>query len=422
MMIRNAQLRPWIEGIEQPGQLRSLWRLLESRGVLDFPCLENGLFPAAVVNSDTEYTGYANVWIRDNVHVAHAHHVAGRTPVAVRNVESLMSFLLTQRRRFQAIIDGEADPAEAMNRPHIRFDGPSLAEIPCKWPHAQNDALGYFLWFYCRLAREGCIEVSIPAGELLGLFPRYFRAIRFWEDEDSGHWEERRKVSASSIGVVVAGLRELQRLGGGFAQGKLLECMIENGQAALRRILPWECRQSDAQRRRRYDAALLYLIYPLEVVTDAMADRILADVNNRLRGDHGIRRYLGDSFWAPDYKRHLAPELRTADMGDDMARRDALAQAGGEAQWCIFDPVVSVIHGRRYRATRKPEHRRLQIEHLCRSLGQITGQQDPIPWKCPELYYLENGQYVPNDATPLLWTQANLILALKAMDDTLAEI
>jgi len=35
--------------------------------------------------------------------------------------------------------------------------------------------------------------------EILGLFPLFFQAVRYWEDEDSGHWEEARKIEASSI-------------------------------------------------------------------------------------------------------------------------------------------------------------------------------------------------------------------------------
>ncbi len=48
--------------------------------------------------------------------------------------------------------------------------------------------------------------------EILALFPFYFQAIQYWEDEDSGHWEEDRKIEASSIGVVIAGLKELKLL------------------------------------------------------------------------------------------------------------------------------------------------------------------------------------------------------------------
>ena len=134
----------------------------------------------------------------------------------------------------------------------------------------------------------------------------------------------------------------------------LLDDLIGQGRAALSQILPAECVQPDPAKRRRYDAALLFLIYPLQVVDDAMADRILHDVRTHLQGDYGVRRYLGDSFWCADYKSLQKPEERTADVSDDMSSRDALLQADEEAQWCLFDPVLSTIYGRRYAATGDP--------------------------------------------------------------------
>jgi len=47
-------------------------------------------------------------------------------------------------------------------------------------------------------------------------------------------------------------------------------------------------------------------------------------------------------------------------------------------------------------------------------LGQITEE-----FECPELYYIEDNQYVPGDVVPLLWTQANLRIALKIMEQSL---
>ena len=97
-----------------------------------------------------------------------------------------------------------------MNRPHIRFDGKTLEEIDEKWAHAQNDALGYFLWLYCILVNH---KIAVPKKddqEMLSLFVLYFEKICYWKDEDSGHWEEVRKISASSIGVVVAALKQLK--------------------------------------------------------------------------------------------------------------------------------------------------------------------------------------------------------------------
>jgi phosphorylase kinase alpha/beta subunit len=62
----------------------------------------------------------------------------------------------------------------------------------------------------------------------------------------------------------------------------------------------------------------------------------------------------------------------------------------------------------------------LSIKCLNRSLGQLTGEDSAFGgFKCPEAYYLENGRYVPNDNTPLLWPQANLWGALKMLEDNL---
>jgi hypothetical protein len=86
---------------------------------------------------------------------------------------------------------------------------------------------------------------------------------------------------------------------------------------------------------------------------------------------------------------------------------------GEEAQWCIFDPIVSVIAGRRYLKAGDPADLDRQVHHLNRSLGQLTGRNCPQgELLCLEAYYLQYGRYVPNDNVPLLWTQANLRLAL----------
>src|SRR3569623_3758363 len=105
------------------------------------------------------------------------------------------------------------DPGQPAYRAHIRFDGQTLHELPDEtWPHAQNDALGYFVWLVSSLARQRALRLSPEEAQTLLLFVRYFQAIRFWEAADSGHWEETPKVSASSIGTVLAGLRELGAL------------------------------------------------------------------------------------------------------------------------------------------------------------------------------------------------------------------
>lgn len=428
--IQHPALRQFLRPRYSLDDVRELIAFLEEQGTFRFPTLHNGLFSASVaVGEEFGYTGYHHVWVRDNVHIAHTHLAIGLPAIAARTGQTLLTWFEMQRPRFEAIINGEADPQEPMNRPHIRFKGETLSDSAEKWSHAQNDALGYFLWLYCRLIREGVLHWDAAAVGLLPLFPRYWNAIQFWQDADSGHWEETRKIEASSIGTATAGLREFRDLLQSIpvpARNSLdpellplVEELLGRGHAAVHQILPSECIQSDPQLHRRYDSALLFLIYPLQVVSDEMADQIVADVTDYLQGEYGIRRYLGDSYWCADYKQALSPESRTADFSDDLAARDKLLQPGLEAQWCLFDPIASIHYARRYLRTGHPDDLEKQILHVQRCLGQLTGPQSAFgEFKCPESYYCENGNYVPNDVTPLLWTQANFRMALHYLEAT----
>ena len=148
-----------------------------------------------------------------------------------------------------------------------------------------------------------------------------------------------------------------------------------------------------------------------------MQRRLFDDVVENLQGDYGVRRYLGDSYWTADYKQKLDKRFWTGDFSLSLSVRDKLAQPGEEAQWCLFDPILSVIAGQRYAMTRALEDRQRQIFHFNRALGQLSGADCPTgPLRCPEAYYRENGRYIPNDHVPLLWTQANLLMAFAAME------
>jgi hypothetical protein len=433
LVFHNEKILDFIKYRYSLEDIQRLSAFLSENLVLRFSHLENGLFPAALVSNETEYTGYANVWIRDNVYLAYSHYIVGQTAIAVKNIKTLMNYFQKFQRRFINIIEGQVNPENIMERPHIRFEGRTLTEIDQVWEHAQNDALGYFLWFYCRLAREKYFQLSPQYLETIALFPLYFQAIRYWQDEDSGHWEETRKIEASSIGVVVAGLRELKRLltetginltaENRTITPAFLADLIEIGEQALYQILPAECLQP-VPRARSYDAALLFLIYPLQVVETNIADRILYNVIAHLQGDYGIRRYLGDSFWCRDY-RLIPPEIRTTvstERESWLQEQGRGLNLGEEAQWCIFDPIISAIFALKFQSTGQEKYLNLQTHYFNRSLGQITGKDSPPgEFKCPELYYLEQGKYFPNDATPLLWTQANLQIALELIKKSLSQ-
>jgi phosphorylase kinase alpha/beta subunit len=161
----------------------------------------------------------------------------------------------------------------------------------------------------------------------------------------------------------------------------------------------------------------VFLLFPLDVISDrTMSALVLHDVDRFLAGDHGVRRYLGDSYWAPDYDVRLSAVERTRDFSDDIAARDALlSRIGDEAQWCLFDPILSAYYGRRFLGSGSLADCERQIFHFNRSLAQITRH-----WRCAELYYRRNDEYVTNPHVPLQWTQANLVVALQWMRATSA--
>jgi phosphorylase kinase alpha/beta subunit len=417
--IHNTRLREYIRPNYTRKDLEGLEKILIDAGTFTFSPMKTGLYPAAALTPElARQTGYGNVWVRDNIHVANALAIGGREADADRVALALAKFYSDHAAKFYEIIEGRRSHHVPMHRPHIRFNGAELVESEEIWPHAQNDALGLFLWFYCRRALLGAFPADFA---LLEMFALYFERISYWRDADSGHWEERAKVEASSIGCIVAALRLVQSVrdaqaaapwARGFSDAKL-EGLLYRGETALADILPWECRGPGPLLARRYDSALLFLVWPLDVVAPDMARRICEDVAAHLQGEHGIRRYLGDSYWTADYKAKLEGHRLTSDFSLSQSERDKLAKPGEEAQWSLFDPVLSVIAGQRYLKTRAEADRDEQVLRFHRALGQITPD-----WKCPEAYYLENGRYVPNDHVPLLWTQANLMAAFSSMKAT----
>jgi Glycosyl hydrolases family 15 len=433
-VLHNSQVAQLVKDRYELRDLQNISLLLIEKEVFKFPALDNGLFPAAIVAASTEYTGYSAVWVRDNIYVAYSHYILGEIDIALKAVNCLMKYFQKHRIRFENIINSNTDPKNVMERPHIRFNGENLDEINQSWEHAQNDALGYFLWFYCKLISDKVLHPSQQDVETLALFPLYFDAVSYWQDEDSGHWEETRKIEASSIGAVVASLKTLKQLsmessfishcfkyGDRLVTIDFLDNLIHQGMNALNRILPSECIQPGLERR--YDSALLFLIYPLQVVDDAMSNQIISDVIDSLQGQYGIPRYLGDSFWCRDYE-DIPENIRTSistEREQWLTDNGRALRPGEEAQWCIFDPIISTIFGVKFQKTKQMELLEKQIFYFNRSLGQLTADDFKIGgFKCPELYYLKGTDYVPNDATPLLWTQANLRIALRTMEQSLS--
>jgi phosphorylase kinase alpha/beta subunit len=187
---------------------------------------------------------------------------------------------------------------------------------------------------------------------------------------------------------------------------KRVEALIFEGTSRLQQALPFE-----SPPRRQADAALLLLIHPTEVAFPEQAEAILDLVEAKLVRDIGTIRYAGDSYYGQDYPDWFEEGQLAGDFSENIEVRNAKLREGFEAQWCIFDPLLSVIYGKRFLA--HPENTgelTRQTHFFNRSLKQLTkGSQ------CPELYFFRHGEWIPNPHTPLAWTQANLALALDLM-------
>jgi GH15 family glucan-1,4-alpha-glucosidase len=406
---KSGRFFPEVKAEGLPQQVEALEAKLAAAKTLELRASVHGIYAASASQEDDATSGYQNAWLRDNAMVAFSRFACGDAESAMRTARGLTSFLKTQAEKMERIIAKPKRKEEVQERPHIRFNPKTLEENGEEWTHAQNDALGEAVWLRFLLANEAGCALEAEERDLYALFPAYFEAIQYWKDADSGAWEEARKVNSSSIGAVMAGLLEMEKHARerseipGVRKSVLAE-LLKRGRRVLEVQLPFE-----APPERKADAALLFLIYPLGVVTDARMKRLIVSlVRARLRGEVGIRRYLGDSYFCQDYDEWYPAGERGADFAPRLAVRNEFLQPGCEAQWCLFDPLLSVIYGLEYQQTAAAAALERQLEHLNRAIGQLDEKA-----RCPEMYFLKRGEWTANEHTPLAWTQANLAVAME---------
>jgi len=294
-----------------------------------------------------------------------------------------------------------------------------------KWyNHKQNDALGYFMWTRIQLALAEKMPLNGEHLKLLGQLFEYLRVIECWDDFDAGHWEEHSAQHASSLGPCLAAVRAFKELANKTGitvvpcKDDTLDVLEEELDSALASILPNEVIKP-AENAKEADSALIFLCYPLGVVNDVVGGWILERLQQCM-GHIAMVRYRKDSYWCKDYKEKIGDDPTKHFTDEELKERDALLQPGEEAQWCLFDPMVSAYYGRLYQKNKEPEMLGLQQLFLARALAAITGDDCEFgPWMCCEAYYLSKGVWQPNDNTPLVWTQIDLKMALHEMEKSL---
>jgi len=386
--------------------------LLEANDVFTFPQLESGLFPAANFdNLEHDETGMADAWLRDSACVGLALLKSGRRDAASRAATATIACLESIVDRLNEIIANGHAPEDDTLRPPVRFTGQQ--SVPqYEWANAQNDALGYGLLFIGESVKEGLIADNESLRPIIDLLINYLETIAYWQDEDSGHWEEVIKLNASSVGTVVAGLRAVRDI---TQDAVKLEALIARGDEALRAILPFESRTLGKERE--FDAAQLFLVEPQQVLSGDQAAEVIKGVEQALMGDHGIRRYNGDSYWGPDYREHFQLGSRAIDFSNpkNMELRDYYLNSDDEAQWTLFDPMLALYYIHQFEKTNS-DHDKVRADmFVARSLMSVITHEKPnseTVWRIPESFFKENDEWVPNDHLGLLWSQANLLLCL----------
>jgi phosphorylase kinase alpha/beta subunit len=262
-------------------------------------------------------------------------------------------------------------PHEAWQYIHARFNPETFEEYWEEWGNSQNDAVGEVLNILVELELRGASVIETDEErEMMQKIIDYLVALEYWHDEDNGIWEESMEVHASSIGSCVAALKKAKQL----PCLTVPEDAIALGEQALRALLPRESTTKFA------DLALLSLIYPFAVTTEAETIEILRNVEYHLTRDRGVIRYKLDRY----YNKNV----------------DGYSE---EAEWCFGLSWLAIIYAERGEKDKAYYYLR-QAEKTVTKDGLV-----------PELYYSHTEK--PNDNTPLGWSESMYVVALKKVKD-----
>ena len=390
----DALRKHWLECEKDPRRIKEF---LLSSNSLDFPTYASGMVPASILPSDAENkSGMGYTWIRDNANVANALLENGDIEKAASIAQAILQIALKYESMLDDIIFGKTSADDAMSRPPVRVVGDTL-EATGRWPNAQNDSIGYALWIIAKASLSRVVTPNDDDLRVLNKLISYLDKITYWQDLDSGHWEENRAVHPASIGAVVAGLEELKRspLARRLDIDKV-DWLIHQGKDALDNLFSQGI---------PLDASLLLLVEPLRVTSDAQGTAIVAMIENELLRKHGVIRYPEDSCWNANYREHFRLSERTADFSDRLEERARHNISGHEAQSTLFDPLLSIYFLRQNQPDKA-------LYYLERTLASFIEQGDH--WAMPEAFFFEHDAWVVNDHAPLLWSQANALLALNS--------
>lgn len=315
----------------------------EAIKVLDRMRLSNGAYTASLSQD------YSFVWIRDIVYT-----VLPFMQKPSERYEKAYHALFDLFKTYEWKIDihRQKQPVYLFEYIHSRYST-DLKEIPVEWGHAQNDAIGAFLWGVGEGFRLGQKVIRDEKDlEIVQKLVDYLDCLQYWQAKDNGMWEENMELHTSSIGACVAGLHAVKML------VNVKEETIKKGEETLRFLLPRESESKDT------DLALLSLVYPYRILDRKTALKVVENVSNKLERKYGVIRYENDQYY----------------------------NQGSEAEWCFGLPWLGLCY--------------LELGLFNKAIGYLEKTEAIIPenWEVPELYI--GGTNIPNGNTPLAWSVA----------------
>ena len=340
-------------------------RYRQSYDILEKLRLNNGMYLASASQD------YHFVWLRDSFYEVLPYlHIDN--DYYEKTYHRILDYFKEYRWKIE--LHTKKKPVEDWEYIHIRFDAENIREIDMPWGHAQHDAIGAVLYgISLGVKNNRPIIRNNEDLEIIQLIVDYLECCEYWQDKDSGMWEENREVHSSSVGAVVAALQALKQQGLAIVKDEL----INKGWETINNLFPFESETKPV------DLAQLSLIYPYGIYTGEKAEVVMKRVEQMLLRDRGVIRYKYDSYYALVEDRNLPKETYN----------------GIEAEWTFGLPWLGICH------------------NLC---GNNKEALSYLSWteyvmldfgKLPELYY--SGTNTPNPNTPLGWSNALHILLTK---------
>ncbi len=322
----------------------------------------NGVFTASAASVQT---GYDKAWLRDIYFMTLAFVETGELEVARKAAKALLGLFVKHQDKINWAIANK--PHATWQYIHARFNPETFEEYWEEWGNSQNDAVGEVLNLLVTLEMSGAgVIENEEEKKMVQKIVDYLVALEYWHDADNGIWEEVMEVHASSIGACVAALKKAQSIPWLIVPSDA----ITLGESALRALLPRESATKFA------DLALLSLIYPFAVTTEAEAIEILRNVEYHLTRDKGVIRYKLDRYYN--------------------FNQDGYSE---EAEWCFGLSWLAIIYAERGDKDKAYYYLRQ---------AQKTVTKDGL---VPELYLSHTN--TANDNTPLGWSESMYIVALK---------